>query len=270
MLSQDVIKRLREEDTERKENDYLISDFERSFTSSFGKTVGCTLTEQYRMDPRICSLVSKCFYEPHKIQLKTSKDRPLSGFPDTTAAWLRRPAAWIDTSNSQLRREWRRIEEETTRNTAEVDAVLKVLGKLSEDISLQTYLGSLEDETPIGVICMYSGQKEEIELAFSRFPTTQTFRRMVRIDTVDGYQGKENSIVVLSLVRDNPHGSSGHVGRPNRCNVAVSRAIDRLIIVGSSQMWGGRVAVDSPMRRVWNHLKENEGVCSFVQIEDLR
>jgi superfamily I DNA and/or RNA helicase len=270
MLSQDVIKRLREEDPERKENDYLISDFERSFTSSFGKAVGCTLTEQYRMDPRICSIVSECFYEPHKIRLKTSEDRPPSGFPDTFAAWLRRPVAWIDTSSSQLRREWRRIEEETTRNTAEVDAVLKVLGKLSEDIALQTYLGSLEDETPIGVICMYSGQKEEIELAFSRLPTTQTFRRMVRIDTVDGYQGKENAIVVLSLVRDNPHGLPGHVGRPNRCNVAVSRAIDRLIIVGSSQMWGSRVAEVSPMRRVWNHLNKHEGVCSFVKVEDLR
>lgn len=270
MLSHDVVKRLREEDPERRETDYLVSDFERSFTSAYGQAVGSTLTEQYRMDPHICALVSECFYEPHKIRLTTSIDRPSSTFPGTSAPWLSSPIAWVDTVNSQLRREWRREDEDTTRNSAEVEAVLKVLGKVAEDSVLLKYLGSLEDETPIGVICMYSGQKEEIESAFSRQPVSQAFRRMVRVDTVDGYQGKENSIVVLSLVRDNPHGFPGHVGRPNRCNVAVSRAIDRLVIVGNSQMWGKRVAESSPMRRIWETLKKQQFSCSFVRAEDLR
>lgn len=241
MLSRDVVERLREENPDRKESDHLVSDFERSFTSTFGKAVGSTLTEQYRMDPQICSLVSECFYEPHRIRLSTSPDRPESTFPQSKSdQWLNTPIAWIDTITSPLRREWRWEDESTTRNTAEVDAVLRVLERLSEDASIVEYLTSLEDETPIGVICMYSGQRDEIEASFSRRAVSLSFRRMVRIDTVDSYQGKENAIVVLSLVRDNPYGDAGHVGRPNRCNVAISRARDRLIVVGSSQMWAGR------------------------------
>jgi serine/threonine protein kinase len=271
MLPRDVVKRLREEDPDRKESDYLTSDFERSFTSTFGKAVGSTLTEQYRMDPQICSLVSECFYEPHKIRLSTSPDRPESTFPRSKCdQWLNTPIAWIDTAASSLRREWRREDESTTRNTAEVDAVVRVLEKLSEDATLVEYLASLEDETPVGVICMYSGQRDDIEASFARHAVSQSFRRMVRIDTVDSYQGKENAIVVLSLVRDNPYGDTGHVGRPNRCNVAVSRAIDRLIVVGSSQMWASRVPADSPMRRAWNYLQKHPASASIISAQELK
>jgi len=221
------------------------------------------------MDPAICSLVSECFYERHQIRLTTSPDRSPSVFPQVKAAWLRAPVAWIDTADSPLRREWKHEEESTTRNPAEVDAVLRVLGKLAEDGALIEYLAGLEDETPIGVICMYSGQKEDIQSGFARQSVSQAFRRMVRIDTVDGYQGKENAIVVVSLVRDNPYADAGHVSRPNRCNVAMSRAIERLVIVGSSQMWSVRVPEKSPMRKVWNHLKNSPETASFIQAKEL-
>lgn len=104
---------------------------------------------------------------------------------------------------------------------------------------------------------MYRGQKHQIELAWSRQPFDPKFKRLVRIDTVDSYQGKENAIVILSLVRSNPQGLPGHVGKPNRCNVAVSRAQERLIVVGDADMWGRRVPTNSPMRRVFEHMREH-------------
>jgi superfamily I DNA and/or RNA helicase len=77
---------------------------------------------------------------------------------------------------------------------------------------------------------------------------------MLRIDTVDSYQGKENTIVIVSLVRCNDRGDQGHVRIPNRCNVALSRAKERLFIVGARLMWGA-VQKRWPMRKVFDEIE---------------
>jgi hypothetical protein len=82
---------------------------------------------------------------------------------------------------------------------------------------------------------------------------SNAMRLAIKIDTVDSYQGKENLIVVLSLVRNNSDGRivdgkptirPGFMNRPNRINVAASRAMDRLVIVGAKSGWaaGGPMA----------------------------
>ena len=101
---------------------------------------------------------------------------------------------------------------------------------------------------------MYSEQKRRIEREWSQQPFTEAFRRVVVIDTVDAYQGKENEIVIVTLVRSNSLKAPGHVGRPNRCNVALSRAKERLYIVGDTRMWSNPKC-DSPMRTVLSQLK---------------
>jgi superfamily I DNA and/or RNA helicase len=59
----------------------------------------------------------------------------------------------------------------------------------------------------------------------------------VKIDTVDSYQGKQNRIIILSATRNNNAYSQWHLASPERVNVSISRAMDRLIIVGSTRMW---------------------------------
>ena len=66
---------------------------------------------------------------------------------------------------------------------------------------------------------------------------------------MDSYQGKENRVVILSLVRNNPTRRQGFLKSSNRLNVAMSRAMDRLIIIGSSAMWRDRDD-GSPLTRV--------------------
>ncbi|WP_455154932.1 AAA domain-containing protein [Cupriavidus campinensis] len=246
------------------------SDFERAFTSDYGLEIGVRLTEQYRMDPAICTMVSRCFYEAHDIRLDTSVDRrPTLQPSDIGVPWLSTPLAWVDTRGQQGHEEVQREGDTTYHNPAEVDAVMAVLERLSADKKLVESLGRLDDETPIGVICMYSGQKRQLESAWSRRPFDTKFRRLVRIDTVDSYQGKENAIVILSLVRSNHSGATGHVGNANRCNVATSRAKERLIIVGDSSMWGQRVPVQSPMRMVLEHMREYASSSTILSVQEL-
>lgn len=255
MIERRVAKGLRDEMPDIAPAEFTRSDFERAYLSSYGAQNGRTLTEQYRMTRPICELVSKIFYEPDNVQLITSEKREGDiFFQGELGAPLSHPIAWIDTSaqprHVEQPAEWNKT---TFWNAAEVEAVLRLLERLSENAALVASLAGGASDAPIGVICMYSAQKVKIEQAFSSRPWEARFRRLVRIETVDSYQGKENTIVIVSLVRCNNGQDQGHVRLPNRCNVALSRAKERLFIVGARSMWGN-VAEKFPMRRVLTEL----------------
>lgn len=95
-------------------------------------------------------------------------------------------------------------------------------------------------EPPIGIICMYSKQRELIDRRKAEATWLSDVRHLVKVDTVDSYQGKENRIVIVSTVRNNERLNPGFLRSANRINVAISRAMERLFIVGASKMWVGR------------------------------
>ncbi|MGU3404925.1 AAA domain-containing protein [Methylobacterium brachiatum] len=258
MVQREVMKALQKEMPEVSQADLVRSDFERSFLSSYGRANGVTLTEQYRMDPAICRLISETFYEPYGVTLRTSDDREHNPLFDANPPhFIARPITWVDTTglpgSAERRPDW---SDTTFWNEAEIDAVMEILNRISETTHLLSGLAAESAETPIGVICMYSAQKLMIEQAFSQRPWDPVFRRLVRIDTVDSYQGKENTIVIVSLVRNNPRRDPGHVRIPNRCNVAFSRAKERLFIVGAREMWAAQKAGE-PMERTIRHIDDN-------------
>ncbi|MCW7415635.1 Upf1 family helicase [Escherichia coli] len=71
----------------------------------------------------------------------------------------------------------------------------------------------------------------------SRAEWAASLRGLIKIDTVDSYQGQENKIIILSLVRDNPNKLQGFLRDAPRINVAISRAQERLLILGARRMW---------------------------------
>lgn len=251
MTERAVLEGLRAEMPDTPRSEFERSDFERAYLSSYGVANGRTLTEQYRMTPPICDLISRIFYEPYGTRLVTSPQREADpAFTCPLPAPLSAAITWIDTSDERWCGEapapWDRT---TFSNRAESEAIMRLLERISEERVLVRALAAGDSETPIGIICMYSAQKVQIEEAFSRRPWDSKFRSLVRIDTVDSYQGKENTIVIVSLVRCNDGRDQGHVRIPNRCNVALSRAKERLFIVGARKMWS-RVAMKWPMRKV--------------------
>ncbi|MNY63294.1 hypothetical protein D3C86_2002310 [compost metagenome] len=88
--------------------------------------------------------------------------------------------------------------------------------------------------------------------------------------TVDSYQGKENRIIVLSVVRNDAGEHIGFLSDPERINVAMSRAKDRLVIVSSSAMWRPRSM--TPMKRVLDEVENlaARDVALFVPSKDLK
>jgi superfamily I DNA and/or RNA helicase len=269
MIKRNLVDALQEEFPSVGRDDLTRSDFERAFLSRYGKQIGRQLTEQYRMHPQICKLVSSCFYEPHAVTLTTSEERQSSiQIPPNAPAFLTKPICWVDTAAAANSREVQLPNSTTFHNDAEIEAVIKILDGIAAQESLVEQLLRDESETPIGVICMYSGQKRRLELACARHAWAPRFRKLVRVDTVDAYQGKENAIVVVSLVRSNPARMPGHVRSDNRCNVAMSRAKERLIIVGASTMWNA-VGETSPMRRAFRYIQTHVAAASVVPVEAL-
>jgi len=82
----------------------------------------------------------------------------------------------------------------------------------------------------MAVIAMYAEQVERLRQALGR----RRFKRSVKIDTVDSFEGREEDIVVISLVRSNERGRIGFLRVPNRLNVAISRAKRLVACIGDS------------------------------------
>lgn len=232
----------------------LRSDFERLFNSAYGRQVGTTLLAQYRMAPDIGELVSECFYGG---KLETGRGVPPEYY-DLLPVHLSKQVTWVDTSTLGRRGyEQQNEARDETWNTAEAHVVMALLRQIVESEEFMTFMAEdlKPQEPPIGIICMYSKQRSLIDKLKAEAPWLGSLRRLVKVDTVDSYQGKENRIVILSTVRNNTDGRIGFLRSPNRVNVAMSRAMERLFVVGSSKLWQGRHA-DTPLGRVFKYTEQ--------------
>ncbi|MFQ2411418.1 DEAD/DEAH box helicase [Aeromonas dhakensis] len=213
----------------------LQSDFARAFESEYGEQVGATLLTQYRMAPEIGNLVSSAFYDGKLENGNRSIPDIYNGLPEA----LQFPVTWLDTSALGNRAHHQDDKGVSIYNRCEADLIINLLKQVAEEkdflYELKTWVK--EEEPAIGVICMYGEQKRLLRQKFKEVQWDEGFKSLVKIDTVDSYQGKENRIIILSLTRSDKHQSPGFLRAPNRINVALSRAMDRLLIVGSVQMW---------------------------------
>lgn len=244
----------------------LQSDFARAFESKYGDQVGATLLTQYRMAPEIGNLVSSAFYDG-KLG---NGDRSIPDIYARLPAALRSPVTWLDTSALGHRAHHQDDKGVSIYNRCEADLIIDLLKQVAKDMDfLYELKNSVKEEEPaIGVICMYGEQKRILRQKFKEVQWDEDFKSLVKIDTVDSYQGKENRIIILSLTRSDKQQSPGFLRAPNRINVALSRAMDRLLIVGALQMWQSNNK-HLPLGRVASFMEEKgpEAGYSFVSAQ---
>ena len=100
-----------------------------------------------------------------------------------------------------------------------------IINQLEADIAVKfanDYLKLGLEETDIGIISPYADQVKIIQ---DRTP--------VEVKTVDGFQGREKEIIIISTVRSNEDGNIGFLRDLRRLNVAITRAKRKLIIIGN-------------------------------------
>lgn len=262
--------------TALKRDEVRRSDFERAFTSPYGQGVGQTLRIQYRMLEPIGRLVSDIFYRDSPLEHGRSEPKiPLEAWPPS----LSKALVWLDTAKAG-RRAYEVERNKSRQNIMEVRAIIRLLRDLDKHEPFHAWLQENKTsdkplEHPIGIICTYVAQVDLIRKDLLTANISPAMREAVRVDTVDSYQGKENLMVILSLVRNNGDGPAvgsgtmikqGFVSQHYRINVALSRAMDRLVIVGTSSGWPPGSPMAATAAKV--HDLEKEGIAVFQDAGD--
>lgn len=222
------------------------SDFQRLFASDYAANAGRTLRTQYRMREPIGRLVSECFY-PDTGGLECGR-KSSSACYDRLPISLDHNVTWIDSGDGG---------EERVRtsfvNRHEIDRIMEMLVEIDSDKKLVEDLASdaKAEAMPaaIGIIAAYKAQAEAIEERLWASSLSPRLRSTCKIGTVDSYQGKENPIVIFSAVRCNRHDEIGFTRSWERMNVSLSRARERLVIVGSWRFWESAGA-EAPLGKV--------------------
>ena len=180
------------------------------------------LTIQYRMNEQIMAFPSRWFYNGHLHADPGAAHRQVSPL-DT-------PLTWLDTS--QLSGEEHPNSNNSISNANEARLVIHTLKDYIEMVSPQ----KIESERiDFGIITPYRGQARLIRRLLKMQHYFRKLKRHITIGTVDGFQGQERDVIIISLVRDNTEGNIGFLRDLRRMNVAMTRARMKLIIVGNSQ-----------------------------------
>ena len=201
---------------------------------------------QYRMNEDIMRFSSDWFYGGQVESAPQIKYRSILDFDH--------PITWIDTSNeenqitiegedapedpasaanqnSDLNFKEQFVGESFGRiNKAEAELTLLTLAEYFTKIGKQRVL---EERIDVGIISPYRAQVQYLKKLIKKYEFFKPYRRLISVNTVDGFQGQERDVILISLVRSNDEGQIGFLKDLRRMNVAMTRARMKLIILGN-------------------------------------
>lgn len=179
---------------------------------------------QYRMNEKIMKFSSDWFYHGEVESAPQTRNR---GILD-----LDEPIEWRDSKvddeegdsgESFVGESFGRI------NKAEAQLTLDTLEDYFKKIGKQRIL---DEHIDVGVISPYRAQVQYLRRLIRKRESFKPYRHSISVNTVDGFQGQERDIILISLVRSNDQGQIGFLNDLRRMNVAITRARMKLIILG--------------------------------------
>jgi superfamily I DNA and/or RNA helicase len=203
---------------------------------------------QYRMNEEIMHFSSDWFYGN---QVESAPEVKYRSILD-----LDLPMTWVDTSqfsdiseNSDISFKEEFVGESFGRiNKAEAELTLLALQQYFEKIGKTRILN---DRLDVGVISPYRAQVQYLRKLLRKREYFKPFRHLISVNTVDGFQGQERDIIVISLVRSNDEGQIGFLRDLRRMNVAITRARMKLIILGDR----GTLCRHPFYRKLWQYVQ---------------
>ena len=194
------------------------------------------LTMQYRMNEEIMRFSSDWFYHNMVESAPEVKYRSILD--------LDLPMTWIDTSKLRVEdpaqgdvdgfgdSKSNNHSTYSISNQKEAELTILALQAYFEMIGKERILSERLD---VGIISPYRAQVQLLYRLLRKRDFFKPFRRLISVNTVDGFQGQERDIIVISLVRSNDEGQIGFLRDLRRMNVAITRARMKLIILGDRQ-----------------------------------
>ncbi len=187
-----------------------------------GDSIFRRLTVQYRMHESIMKFSSRTFYGDSLVADDSVRGHRLCDLPEVTESPLTSdPIELIDTAGAEFE-EQLEPDGESKLNPKEANVIVHLVRELLDS-------GLRGDQ--IAIIAPYAAQVRCLRLLLE-LPELE-------IDTVDGFQGREKEVVLLTMVRSNDRGEIGFLSDTRRSNVALTRARRKLIVVGDSATLGG-------------------------------
>lgn len=180
------------------------------------------LKVQYRMNDEIMHFSSEWFYGGMLQSAPEVKYRGILDF-DT-------PIEWVNTEGMDCNEEF--VGESYGRiNKPEAELSISQLKSYITRIGKERFL---DEHIDVGVISPYKAQVQYLRQLIKRDTFFKPFRPLITVNTVDGFQGQERDVILISLVRANEDGQIGFLNDLRRMNVAITRARMKLIILGDA------------------------------------
>ncbi len=175
---------------------------------------------QYRMNEEIMRFSSDWFYHG---QLRSAPEVKYRGILDFDT-----PIEWINTEGMDCNEEF--VGENYGRiNKQEAELSVQTLKEYLQKIGRERIL---EERIDVGLISPYKAQVQYLRQLIKKDTFFKSYRSAITINTVDGFQGQERDVILISLVRANEEGQIGFLNDLRRMNVAMTRARMKLIILG--------------------------------------
>jgi uncharacterized protein len=186
---------------------------------TISEDVGFLLPETWRLHPEICKFTSEVFYEDKLSSHPIARSRVLEGHP-----WLTRAGLWFVP-----------VEHNGNRNSCaeEVEIVARIVESLLlPEVRWFRSAGNIRqlEEKDILIVAPYNAQVADLS---ARLPK-------MLIGTVDKFQGQEAPVVIYSLTTSSPEDAPRGMEflySLNRLNVATSRAMSNVIVVGNPRLF---------------------------------
>ncbi|CBI22563.3 unnamed protein product, partial [Vitis vinifera] len=199
------------------------------------------LNIQYRMHPSISFFPNKEFYENQISDAPNVKDRSYE--KQFLQGSMYGPYSFVNVAYGK-----EEFENHSSRNMVEVAVVSEVVTSLFKESV------SKKQKVSVGVISPYKAQVIAIQEKLGKIYNTDEERDFsVKVCTVDGFQGGEEDVIIISTVRGNEKGLVGFLSKRQRANVSLTRARHCLWIFGESETL---VASGTVWKRVVEDAKE--------------
>lgn len=250
------------------------SQFEKLFRSAFVKnpSIITTLDTQFRMHEDIMQVINQFYQEEgglfcglpaEKLDIPDFNEKASRYHGITIGDSFLQPEnhiLWVDTTTLEQKLGT------TFANEGEIkviDQLLQLLKKSDGFKEMQDFF-SKDDEKEIGLITFYGEQKKKLREVAKKHSDL-----LIRVNTVDKFQGMERNIIIISTVRNNEQGKIGFAEKLQRINVALSRAKRLLIVVGNIDHFANNKAGVTYYKEIKRILEEKGCIRTQKMLDDL-
>lgn len=187
------------------------------------------LKVQYRMNEQIMRFSSNWFYKGEVESAPQIKYRGILDY-DYPIMWLDKSEVEVGDDEPTFNEQF--VGESFGRiNKGEAELTLKSLEQYFTKIGKQRIL---DEKIDVGVISPYRAQVQYLRRLIKKGEFFKPYRHLITVNTVDGFQGQERDVILISMVRANDNGEIGFLKDLRRMNVAITRARMKLIILGNA------------------------------------